>query len=254
MEVHHHPDLHHQPKKWKEYFREFLMLFLAVFCGFLAENVREHGVEQRWANKYAQNLYNELKKDTSMLNYQITFTQTLTEKLDTLSVLANEKSPETSNGMLYWYSNFAGKLAQFSSSSSTIGQLNSSGNLRIMKTNVVLKITDYDKLFKGLANEYAFSRAEYETMNQLRLKIFDVVFAEKFNPSIIGQHISTDSILKLDHPLLNHDPKLMKEFANWAKWSSLLYQRQVKYWLMPLNTNAVELIVLLQKEYHLENE
>ncbi|MBC7721634.1 MAG: hypothetical protein H7068_06380, partial [Pedobacter sp.] len=28
MEVHHHPDLHHKSKKWKEYFLEFLMIFL----------------------------------------------------------------------------------------------------------------------------------------------------------------------------------------------------------------------------------
>ena len=34
MEVHHHA--HHEGKKnWKSYFWEFLMLFLAVFCGFL---------------------------------------------------------------------------------------------------------------------------------------------------------------------------------------------------------------------------
>ena len=33
MEVHHHA--HHEGKKnWKTYFWEFLMLFLAVFCGF----------------------------------------------------------------------------------------------------------------------------------------------------------------------------------------------------------------------------
>ena len=24
MEVHHHPDIHHKPKEWKEYFLEFL--------------------------------------------------------------------------------------------------------------------------------------------------------------------------------------------------------------------------------------
>ena len=24
MDVHHHPDLHHKPKKWKKYFLEFL--------------------------------------------------------------------------------------------------------------------------------------------------------------------------------------------------------------------------------------
>src|SRR6476659_2694983 len=46
MEVHHHPDIHHKPKKWKEYFLEFLMIFLAVTLGFIAENIREHRVEK----------------------------------------------------------------------------------------------------------------------------------------------------------------------------------------------------------------
>jgi hypothetical protein len=31
---------HTSRKKWTHYFWEFLMLFLAVFCGFLAENLR----------------------------------------------------------------------------------------------------------------------------------------------------------------------------------------------------------------------
>ena len=42
MEVHHHS---HHPKKWKEYLTEFLMLFLAVSMGFIAENVREKHTE-----------------------------------------------------------------------------------------------------------------------------------------------------------------------------------------------------------------
>lgn len=37
MEVHHHAHHEHGKKNWKSYFWEFLMLFLAVFCGFLAE-------------------------------------------------------------------------------------------------------------------------------------------------------------------------------------------------------------------------
>ena len=44
MEVHHHPDLHHKAKPWKEYFLEFIMIFLAVTMGFFAENIREHYV------------------------------------------------------------------------------------------------------------------------------------------------------------------------------------------------------------------
>src|ERR1700731_4697152 len=39
MEVHHHPDLHHEKKPWKEYFLEFLMIFLAVTMGFFAETI-----------------------------------------------------------------------------------------------------------------------------------------------------------------------------------------------------------------------
>jgi hypothetical protein len=31
MEVHHHPDLHHKRKIFKEYILEFLMIFLTVF-------------------------------------------------------------------------------------------------------------------------------------------------------------------------------------------------------------------------------
>ena len=40
MEVHHHPDV--EKKGLKEYILEGLMIFLAVFMGFMAESLREH--------------------------------------------------------------------------------------------------------------------------------------------------------------------------------------------------------------------
>ena len=52
MEVHAH-DLHKaHGHGWKHYLFEFLMLFLAVFCGFLAENFREHKVEEERGIQY----------------------------------------------------------------------------------------------------------------------------------------------------------------------------------------------------------
>src|ERR1700682_1777713 len=65
MEVHHHPDLHHKPKKWKEYFLEFLMIFLAVTMGFFAESYREHLVNSEKERHYAKGLFDDLTKDTS---------------------------------------------------------------------------------------------------------------------------------------------------------------------------------------------
>ena len=61
MEVHAHSHLasgetHTARKKWTHYFWEFLMLFLAVFCGFLAQNQREHMIEGQREKKYAKSL------------------------------------------------------------------------------------------------------------------------------------------------------------------------------------------------------
>ena len=42
MEVHHHPDLRHEKKNFREYILEFVMIFLAVTMGFFAENIREN--------------------------------------------------------------------------------------------------------------------------------------------------------------------------------------------------------------------
>ena len=62
MEVHAHT--HTARKKWTHYFWEFLMLFLAVFCGFLAEYQLEHKIEKEREKIYMNSLYQDLKSDT----------------------------------------------------------------------------------------------------------------------------------------------------------------------------------------------
>src|SRR5262249_37129279 len=57
MEPHAH-HLHKAPGHgWRHYVFEFLMLFLAVFCGFLAENWREHIVENNREKQYIRSFY-----------------------------------------------------------------------------------------------------------------------------------------------------------------------------------------------------
>ena len=72
METHAH-ELHKAPGHGlKHYLFEFLMLFLAVFCGFLAENFREHKVEVERGKQYIQSFCEDLKSDTTNINFQIT--------------------------------------------------------------------------------------------------------------------------------------------------------------------------------------
>src|SRR5678815_5126211 len=69
MEVHAHA--HTARKKWTHYFWEFLMLFLAVFCGFMAENQREHMIEHQREKQYMASLLNDLAADTAILSNSI---------------------------------------------------------------------------------------------------------------------------------------------------------------------------------------
>src|SRR5258705_3894805 len=90
MEVHHHPDLHHKPKRWKEYFLEFLMIFLAVTMGFFAESLRENINNKERLHNYIRSLVSDLKSDVAMYDSSIAFNNSLKEMIDSIIVGLNE--------------------------------------------------------------------------------------------------------------------------------------------------------------------
>ena len=71
MEVHAHS--HTARKKWTHYFWEFLMFFLAVFCGFLAEYQLEHKIEKDREKKFIKHLSKILKTDTAHISRILLF-------------------------------------------------------------------------------------------------------------------------------------------------------------------------------------
>ena len=71
MEVHHHPQLTHRPKPWKEYLLEYLMIFLAVVTGFFAESLREHNSERSKEKEYLTSMFAELRVDTARYHAQL---------------------------------------------------------------------------------------------------------------------------------------------------------------------------------------
>ena len=72
MEVHHHPKV--EKKRFKEYFFEFAMLFLAVTLGFFAENIREHFTEKENGERYLRSFRDELAQQHNTINaYKKTF-------------------------------------------------------------------------------------------------------------------------------------------------------------------------------------
>src|SRR5262245_12335887 len=85
MEVHHPHHLAHK-KKWSEYLLEFLMLFLAVFLGFTAENIRERKIERHREHQFIESLAQDVKADTA--NAQLVIDE-FTRRLINLDSLIN---------------------------------------------------------------------------------------------------------------------------------------------------------------------
>ncbi len=84
MEVHHHSAGHHEEKHFKDYFLEFLMIFLAVTMGFLAENLREYITDKNHVEELAGQLKQDLSNDTTKLTSLINFQQLQLRREDSL--------------------------------------------------------------------------------------------------------------------------------------------------------------------------
>ena len=82
MEVHHHT---HKPKNWKEYFTEFLMLFLAVSMGFIAENVREKYTERERSEELMQAFVMDVQENQKQLDSLIVNNIRISRYYDSLS-------------------------------------------------------------------------------------------------------------------------------------------------------------------------
>lgn len=143
MEVHHHPQLEHKPKPWKEYLLEGLMIFLAVTMGFFAENLREHISDSTREKEFAKALYTELRDDSAVAASKLQMRLAKNRELDflyayfkdsSLTVLPKRFYPSYTYG-LYLINRYA-----FEPKDGILSQLRNSGSLRYFKSVALQKL------------------------------------------------------------------------------------------------------------------
>src|SRR5687768_11471163 len=126
MEVHAHS--HTARKKWTHYFWEFLMLFLAVFCGFLAEYQLEHKIEKDREIQFIKLLITDLADDKANLHSVILLENRGLQMLDTLiSLLNNPAAAKEQGDQLYYVARVGPRGMPFSNNNRTFDQLRNSG-------------------------------------------------------------------------------------------------------------------------------
>ena len=139
MEVHAHT--HTPRKKWTHYFWEFLMLFLAVFCGFLAENKREHMIEHNRAEKYAKQLLEEIGVNTLLVNNSIEGMKLKQRSVDSLLFYMSQDSPGRWKKIYFFCSDIDTWGEELSKV--TFEQIKNTGSLRYFSNDMANAFTEY---------------------------------------------------------------------------------------------------------------
>jgi hypothetical protein len=252
MEVHHHPDLQHKKKNFKEYFLEFLMIFLAVMLGFFAENVREHFDDGEREEAYAQTLYEDLKVDTTLLNAGISEKNFVIPKIDTFRMLVHTKAiDELPAGTWTYFGRFGTRKLNVSLQDATLKQLLSSGDLRLFqKHNVAYAIAQYDQAVQDMRDAFPFLDLIYSDMVKARNKIFDASYIDE----IMGLTISAekiDSFKKESFPLLSNKKEDFIQYANLCQLQSFNL-KLILTRIEAVDKRAESLLSLLKNEYNLQ--
>ena len=138
MEVHKHPHHVTHKKKWTEYLLEFFMLFLAVFLGFVAENIRENSVERHREKEYMESLVNDIKADTANAGVVIRDFLHRQPFIDTIVTSFGDMLHGNSKIYAQYRKKAYGSFADFNPSDGTMQQLKNAGGLRLIEIRKLL--------------------------------------------------------------------------------------------------------------------
>ena len=178
MEVHAHT--HTESKKWTHYIWEFLMLFFAVFCGFLAEYKLEQTIERHREKEYMQLMVEDLKKDTANISTMVAGNRVLISGLDSLLDMLSNRQPNKnyerklftySLMYTYWY-----MPIQFSEV--TLSQLKYNGGFRLIKKSKVASgILQYDQGLDACKYNYDLLLHYFHTFETTNKELFNMSLA-----------------------------------------------------------------------------
>jgi hypothetical protein len=249
MEVHHHSHAAHGKKSWKSYFWEFLMLFLAVFCGFLAEYYLEHRIENDREKQYMQSMLEDLKRDTLGINenYALGLSQKL--RMDTLIDLINTDSISPDHvRKLYLKSIGTTRVVNVDFEIRTASQLKNAGGMRLIRKKIVVdSILGYWR-YAEVCNNIS---ARLDRTGEERFTIQARLFNNKYFINDGRETLSPVTGIKPGAKLISDDPALMAEYSNQtAARRNVLRNYMAR--MLEARDRAVKLMEVIRNEYHLD--
>jgi len=250
MEVHHHPDIHRKSKKWKEYFLEFLMIFLAVTLGFIAENLREHFTERSKERQYIQGFIRNVKDDTANLRHVIEFDEKLVKGLDsTLKLSHLNMAIDSNRKSLYYFSmKYLYNSASFKSNDATLQQLKNTGDYRLIeKDHVADSLTKYDADIHDIYGQGDYYEVYFKEILSRLDELMDITVFDDVS------FIEGGRMTNKPFPPLRGDKEKLSVFFNKVFDLKEITFSYAERNLKPQMENAKNIIAFLKKEYDIDD-
>jgi hypothetical protein len=244
-----HPP-HHvtHKKKWTEYLLEFFMLFLAVFLGFVAENIRETFVNKEKAHHYIQNLVADLKADTADVNFDLYYNQLWNDHLDSaLQVPIDRlKDINTQDTFYYHFLPYYCWVQSFVINDNTITQLKAGGFNFIRNEAVVDSINMIYNFYRSASFNNGYNYTCYWDIARKAQELMDMPVPPTTIVEDVPKHVlqNKEVFVKYDIPAIRQLYSMIRN-AQGSLASTIDSEKQYK-------EKAERLLSYLQKEYRLD--
>ncbi len=242
MEVHHHahdPAAPHHKKNWKSYFWEFLMLFLAVFCGFFAEYQLEHKIEKDRGKQYVYSFYEDLITDSSHFNDLIRMFEAKRSVLKNMPSCYD--SLQTNSPQINCFTAIVRNSFDFPDmvyTDRTLQQLKNAGGLRLLKAADADSILLYDNLLRKY--KAAETSGFQEVQSEIRNTFYALVNYESWQDTLNTSTLFT---------LYGNNKELLNRYFNQLRMYSLWCRARLND-LQKLRKRNAELIAYFKAKYH----
>jgi hypothetical protein len=263
MEVHAHT--HTPRKKWTHYLWEFLMLFLAVFCGFLAEYQLEHKIEKERVRKHMYDMVENLKYDTIRYSRNLRANLLMGLQLDSFRAeISKAVKGKIDGNRLYdlWL-----KCSNYNTvvfNRAAITQLKSSGSFRLIKNDSLASaIIDYyerkistceeqEDVIRNMAQRLTISSARFFYYEPFDGMLSTETHFGKPNPDSVTERNNKPLFSNPPLALLNTNPAELKLLYNDVaiKEETMKGYNSFIRWALEA---AIDLMKQIKKEYRFKN-
>jgi hypothetical protein len=244
MEVHHHPNV--EKKGFKEYFLEFIMIFLAVTMGFFAESIRENISNNEHAKLLTNQLVAGLKADTLNLQTAIKFEQLHQRTIDTLYFALQEPLASADTKTIQQLIANSYSLKLFNPTTGAISAIEKELNIK------QFAVSELPALIAVYENSININKQRENLLFRLLEENLESFFYTHFTPSNAYSIFKKDSLIA-DGKIRNLTQEDMEAFSvkieilN-AVISSLIHSDE------DLKSKAVSLIQYVTNTYNLKND